>query len=191
MKVHISSSLISSIHQQTLPPPPVPTYTSTDLSVIMKEEDYINMMDTINAIMGHDGDQDNDPGVRKLASFHIDYPDAEMSMKLEDITCPAKLEGPISYEYLIEKYEIAVWRLERYLRKIDVLVCHLSRQRKVVTFATEKGSVTEFIEKLSKEELHVKKLIDAIHGVLLNAKEQTDEKAVIESMAEMSLDKAT
>ncbi|EEU38725.1 uncharacterized protein NECHADRAFT_83152 [Fusarium vanettenii 77-13-4] len=133
----------------------------------MKEEDYINMMDTINAIMGHDGDQDNDPGVRKLASFHIDYPDAEMSMKLEDITCPAKLEGPISYEYLIEK------------------------QRKVVTFATEKGSVTEFIEKLSKEELHVKKLVDAIHGVLLNAKEQTDEKAVIESMAEMSLDKAT
>lgn len=140
--------------------------------------------------MGHEAEDESDIGVKELASFYIDFPGTELSMKLEDITWPAKPEGPIPCEHLIEKYETAVRKLERYLRNMDALVCHLKGQENV-TFATEKGSVTEFIEKLSKEELHVKKPIDAIHGVLLKAKEQTDEKAVIESMEGTSLDEAS
>ncbi|KAL2679313.1 hypothetical protein Neosp_010085 [[Neocosmospora] mangrovei] len=143
----------------------------------MNEEDFINLMNAIGFTMGHESGDESDTGVKELACFYIDFPEAEMSMKLEDITWPAKPEGAIPCERLIEKYETAVRKLER--------------GQTNGTFATEKGSVTEFTEKLSKEELRVKKLIDAIHGVLLKAKEQTDEKAVIESMEGMSLNEAS
>ncbi|KAI8716956.1 hypothetical protein NCS52_00990400 [Fusarium sp. LHS14.1] len=122
----------------------------------MNEEDFINLMNAIGFTIGHESGDESDTRVEELASFYIDFPEAEMSMKLEDITWPTKPEGAIPYEHLVEKGQTNG------------------------TFATEKGSVTEVTEKLAKEELHVKKLIDAIHGVLLKAKEQTDEKAVLE-----------
>ncbi|KAM6516867.1 hypothetical protein FSOLCH5_007810 [Fusarium solani] len=155
----------------------------------MNEQDYINLVNAINFIMGYESEDNSDSRVVELASFHIDFPKAKMSMNPEDITWPAKLEGPISYDYLIEKYEIAVKNLEKYLRNVNALVDHLAREN--VTFSTESESAAELTERLAKEKRHVNKLIHAIQEVLAKAKEQADEEAVIESMRGMSLDKAT
>ncbi|KAJ4168484.1 hypothetical protein NW754_010397 [Fusarium falciforme] len=155
----------------------------------MNEQDYINLMNAINSIMGPEPEDNIGSGVVELASFYIDFPEAEMSMNLEDITWPAKLEGPISYDYLIEKYEIAVNKLEKYRRNINALLDHLAQEN--ATFSTESKSAVELTEKLTKEKQHVQKLIYALYGVLLKAKEEADEEAIIESMRRMSLSKAT
>ncbi|KAI8665680.1 hypothetical protein NCS56_01004700 [Fusarium sp. Ph1] len=155
----------------------------------MNEQDYINLINAINSIMGPEPKDNIGSGVVELASFYIDFPEAEMSMNLEDITWPAKLEGPISYDYVIEKYEIAVNNLEKYRRNINTLTNHLAQEN--VTFSTESESAAELTERLAKEKRHVQKLIYAIYGVLLKAKEQAEEEALIESMRGLSLNKAT
>ncbi|RSL49578.1 hypothetical protein CEP54_012354 [Fusarium duplospermum] len=160
----------------------------------MNEEDYFNLVRAINCILGIDRQGNSESRVEvhsgsrviELADFYIDFPDAEMSMNPEDIIWPIKLEGPISFDDLVQKYEVAVKNLQKYLRNIDALSDHLARET-VVTFPTGSESATELTERLAKEKQHANKLIHAIQEVLAKAKEQAEEEAVTNSMGEMSL----
>ncbi|UPK92796.1 hypothetical protein LCI18_003731 [Fusarium solani-melongenae] len=136
----------------------------------MNEQDYIDLMNTINAIMGPEPKDDIGSGAVELASFYIDFPEAEMSMNL---AWPVKLEGPISYDYLIEKYEKAVKNLEKYRRNINAWLDYLAREDD--TFSTESKSAAELTERLMKEKQHVQKRIYAIYDILDKVKEQADD----------------
>ncbi|RSL89290.1 hypothetical protein CEP52_004163 [Fusarium oligoseptatum] len=125
--------------------------------------------------------------VVELADFYIDFPEAEMSMNPEDITWPAKLEGPTTCDYLVQKYAVAVKNLQKYLRNIDALTDHLARE--TVTFSTGRESATELTERLAKDKQHAKNLVHAIREFLAKAEEQAEEEAVTNRMREMSLSK--
>ncbi|RSL66849.1 hypothetical protein CEP53_003214 [Fusarium sp. AF-6] len=121
----------------------------------------------------------------ELEDFYIDFPGAEMAMNPEDITWPTKLEGPISCDYLFDKYKVVVKNLQKYLRNIDALADHLARE--TVTFSTGRESATELTERLAKDKQHANKLIHAIQEFLARAEEEAEEETVTNRMRAMSL----
>lgn len=154
----------------------------------MNKYDRIAIIQTIKRIMGGESEDNSGPKVVELASFHVDFPEDEMAMNPEDITWPAKLEGPISYDYLVEKYEIAVKKLEKYRHNLNAMIDFLAQEDD--DFAIESDSTGELTARLIKEKLRVNKRIGDILEVLTKAKEH-DVEETIQSMRGLSLDKNT